>query len=348
VQTKRENLAPVLDLLTEILREPSFRVGEFELLYNELRDQLEKGKTEPDQLAVRTAMRKLSPYPPDDVRYAPTIDEELARLKAVTLDGIKELYSTHISAQVGEVALVGDFDKEQTVKQLHTMLDGWTSKVPYRRVPRPAHPETPGGTEVIQTPDKANAFYLAVESFALGDSDADYPALELGNYMFGGGPLSSRLADRVRKKEGLSYGVASHLQASPRDKSSAYLMFAICNPKNIDKVDAAIADEMQKYLATGPSLTEVTDGQKAWLEAQKVGRSNDGRLARDLANMENLGRTFAFQADLEKKVAALTPGEIKEAFKKYVDPKRLIFIRAGDFQKKAEKEEKKEEKKEKK
>jgi zinc protease len=337
VQTKRENLQPVLDLVQEILREPAFPEKEFELLRNETRERLEKGKTEPDQLAFRAAMRKLSPYPPDDVRYAPTIDEELERLKAVKLDDIKDLYATHISAQVGEVAVVGDFDKEQTVKQLHGMLDGWTSKVPYRRVPRPAHPELAGGKEVIQTPDKANAVYVALQSLEVGDSDPDYPAMELGNYMFGGGPLSSRLADRVRKKEGLSYGVASHLQASPRDKSSVYLMFAICNPKNVDKVDEAIADELQKYLANGPSASEVLDAQKAWLQAEKVRRSNDGQLVRQLANNENLGRTFDFQADLEKKVSALGATEIKDIFKKYVDPKKLIIIRAGDFQKKSEK-----------
>ena len=47
----------------------------------------------------------------------------------------------------------------------------------------------------------------------------------------------------VRQKEGLSYGINSVFHASPRDKSSQFLMYAICNPQNIDKVDKAIAEE---------------------------------------------------------------------------------------------------------
>ncbi|HLW68911.1 MAG TPA: pitrilysin family protein [Gemmataceae bacterium] len=336
VQTKRENLAPTLDLLTEILREPSFSEKEFELLRNEMRAGLEKGRTDPIALARVALRRKIAPYPKDDVRYVPTIEESLERLKAVTVEDVKELYKSHISAQVGEVGVVGDFDKEGTVKQLQNLFKDWKSDVAYRRVPRPAHPEVPGGKEVILTPDKANAVYLAVQSFAVGDKDPEYPALELGNYVFGGS-ASSRLLNRVRQKEGLSYSVGSHVQASPRDKASICMMFAICNPKNIDKVDAAILDEVDKYLMSGPSLTEVTDAQKGWLEEQKSERSADSYLAQQLANNENLGRTFAFQADLEKKVSALGPTEIKDAFKKFVDPKKLIIIRAGDFQKKAEK-----------
>ena len=54
------------------------------------------------------------------------------------------------------------------------------------------------------------------------DDDPDYPALVLGNYMLGGGFLNSRLATRIRQKDGLSYGVGSQLQASSLDKSGRF------------------------------------------------------------------------------------------------------------------------------
>ena len=49
----------------------------------------------------------------------------------------------------------------------------------------------------------------------------------------------------------------------------------------------------------------------------------------------NTGRTFAFTADQEKAILALTPAKIAEAFRKHVDPQKLVIIRAGDFQKKS-------------
>ena len=73
----------------------------------------------------------------------------------------------------------------------------------------------------LETPDKANAFFLAGVNLELRDDDPDYPALVLGNYMLGGGFLNSRLGTRIRQKEGLSYGVGTQLEAGSLDKSGA-------------------------------------------------------------------------------------------------------------------------------
>ena len=69
----------------------------------------------------------------------------------------------------------------------------------------------------ILTPDKENAVYLAGLSMPIKDDNPDYPALLVGNFILGGGGLSSRIADRLRQKDGLSYGAGSMLGASPLD-----------------------------------------------------------------------------------------------------------------------------------
>ena len=46
-----------------------------------------------------------------------------------------------------------------------------------------------------------------------------------------------------------------------------------------------------------------------------------------------LDQTLAYDADLEKKVAALTPDDVHAALKKHFDPKRLVIVIAGDFAK---------------
>ena len=89
-----------------------------------------------------------------------------------------------------------------------------------KRIERAKPKEMAGAKENIVTPDKANATFLAGLAFPLKETDADYPALRLGNFMLGGSTLSSRLGNRIRQKEGLSYGVTSAFVASPRDPTA--------------------------------------------------------------------------------------------------------------------------------
>ncbi len=331
IQAKRSGLAETLDLVTEMLRDPSFPEKEFDLLKTEMRDQLDKQRTEPIYLAFKALQRKLNPYDKEHPLYVGTIDEDIERINATTLDQVKELYRKQLSAQAGEVAAIGDFNAEGTVRQLQNLLKDWTCEVKHVRIPRPAHPEVKGERIVINTPDKANALYAAGMTFEVGDSHPDYVALDVGNYLFGGGTLSSRLGNRVRQKEGLSYGVQSVFNASPRDPAARFIMVAIANPKNIEKVDTAISDEVEKFLANGPSLQELSDATKAYLESKKVARTRDSELAMQIVNDLNLGRPFSFYAEQEKKAAELGPEDVKAAFRKHIDPKRLIIIKAGDF-----------------
>jgi zinc protease len=92
-------------------------------------------------------------------------------------------------------------------------------------------------------------------------------------------------------------------------------------------------EELLEFLANGPSPAELSDGQRAYLESQKVGRTGDAAIAGEFVTNLNLGSSFAHTRELEKQIAALTPEDVKAAFRKYIDPKKLVIVRAGDFKK---------------
>ena len=332
VQAKRDTLPKALTLLGEILREPAFPAAEFETRKRAMRAGLAGSTTEPATLASNRLTRALSPYGPDDVRYVPTIDENIARVEAVTLDHVKAVYD-QVGAARGELAVVGDFDADATLDRVKDILKGWESKVPARRIDRKPPPDRTGMKEDILTPDKANATFLAGLAFPLKESDPDFAALRLGNFILGGSTLSSRIGDRIRQKEGLSYGATSSFSAATQDPVATLTITAITNPVNMDKVDQAAAEELEKFLKDGPSLAELADAKKAFLESQKVARTSDSAIAGQIVSHLYLGRTFAYDAEMEKKIEALSPADVTAAFKKYVDPKKLVIIRAGDFKK---------------
>jgi zinc protease len=340
LEVKKSNLPAALKLIGEILREPSFPADELDIIKRQRREMLERGKTEPQMLAIQEMQRKLSPYDITDVRYVPTIEEGIKRIDDVTVDKVRKLYSEQVGAQAGELVVVGDCEPESLPSQIQDLLKDWKSTIPYRRIPDVAKTDIPGERIVIETPDKANALYVAGQNFAMSDADPDYPALKLGNYIFGEAPLASRISNRVRGKEGLSYGAGAQLMVPPIDKSGKLLLFAICNPKNIDKVDKTIGEEIDLMTKTGADETEFNEAKKAFLQSLKAGRASDSALAGQIVQDLEAGRTFAFHGGQEKKLADLTLQDVNSTFKKYVDPKKLIIIRAGDFSKKEKPDEK--------
>jgi zinc protease len=105
------------------------------------------------------------------------------------------------------------------------------------------------------------------------------------------------------------------------------------NPANIGKVTAAVTEELERFLKDGPTDSEVADAKQAFVEAQKVGRTSDAAIAGQIVSNLETGRTFAFDAGQEKAILALTPAKVAEAFRKHIDPQRLVILRAGDFRK---------------
>jgi zinc protease len=333
ITCKRPNLPAVLTLLTEILREPSFPEKEFDVLKRAQRSHLEEEKTDLHRLVFRTMQRKLSPYPSEDIRYAPTVDESLARLDATTLDKVRQLYTEQLGGQHGELVVVGDFEPAAVLEQVDATLKGWTATVPYKRIERPASTDVKGERLVVEIQDKKSAVYVAAMLLPMQDTHSDNPALEVANFLFGGG-MSSRLGNRVRQKEGLSYGVGSQFSADALDPSARVLLFAICNPKVIGKVDSAILDEVDKLRKSGIDEKELDEGRKAFLAMMRQQRSSDAQLAAMLAEELHAGRNgLSYYVDLEKKIASLSASDVSAAFRKHIDPKKLVIIHAGDFRK---------------
>ncbi len=331
ITTTRENLKPVLDLVAEVFREATFPPDEFDKLKQEQLAGLEANRSEPMSLGPTALLKHLSPYPKGDPRYALSIDEQIEEIKALTLDQVKGFYKQFYGASNGEFSVIGDFDSEGTENQVKALFGDWKSPQPYRKIVRDYQKVDPL-LKAIETPDKQNSMWIAGLPIKMKDTDPDYPALVLGNYILGNG-FNSRLFARIRGKEGLSYGIGSVVQATPKEEETVFISYAICAPQNAPKVEASFKDEMKNILEKGYTADEVQAAKKSWAESRKVSRANDAELVQRLVSGLHYDRTMAFDAELEAKVQALTPDQIRAVMDKYILLDSLSFVRAGDFKK---------------
>jgi zinc protease len=332
IETVKENLPKVLELVNEILREPAFPEKEFEEMRQQDLAQSEQQLSDPQALAGLAMDRHMNPYPKTDVRYTPTLEEDMAETKAIKVDDVKKFYKEFYGGSNSTVAIVGDFDEEAAKKLITEGVGTWKSPKPYARLMK-KHTDVPSKNDAIKTPDKANAMFFASLNLPLADTDADFAATYIGNYVLGGGALSNRLATRIRQKEGISYGVGSQLSADAQDKTGSFLTYAIYAPENAEKLEKAFKDEVEKILKDGITAEELEIAKKGITQSRMTDRATDRSLVGRLNRYQGFNRSLKWDAEFEAAIMKLSVADVNAALKKYINLSKMSMFKAGDFDK---------------
>ncbi|QQR76015.1 MAG: insulinase family protein [Holophagales bacterium] len=330
LEVGRGELPAALALLAELLREPAFPERELELLREEHLASLAEAGRDPQQVAFTAFRRRLAAFPEGDPRHVWLPQAKIAALAEVRAERLRELWEGQAGASTGEIAVVGDFDPVALRALLGELFGSWRSPRPFARLATPFRPYD-AGEEVFPITDKESAVHVAGAAFPLREDDADFAPFVLGNFMTGGGFLNSRLATRLRQKEGFSYGTGSSFRASAFEPDAVFLAYAFYAPQNHERLAAAMAEELERILADGFAEDEVAVARQGWLQGRDLARGNDRELARALAQREFQGRTLAWDAALEARAAALDGEAILAAMRRQLRLDRLVLVRAGNF-----------------
>jgi zinc protease len=328
----RENLAAALRLVAEVLREPAFPASELETLVKQQVTGIESQRNEPQAKVMEFMGQAFDPYPAGHPSAYRGPDARLEEFKTLKVEDLKAFHQAFYGANHAGFAASGDFDTAELQQLVTELFGSWTSQAAYERVA--ARLKVPAAQRKdIETPDKKGAFFLVQSRWAMKDTDADYPAFLMANQILGGGALKSRLADRLRQKEGFSYGAGAFANVGNLDPVTSWQAYAIYAPENAAKLEAAFDDEIQKALKDGFTQEELDFARTTWLQGEKTERQEDRAIATWLGRSLYLGRSVRFEAELEAKVQALKLDEINAALRKYLHPETFVVVKAGDFAK---------------
>ncbi len=327
--SRREHLPAAIGLAAELLREPTFPADALGEIKRQSLASIEQQRKRPEAVAQVAVSRAGNPYPRGDVRYAPTFDEMVQDIDAVTLEKVRAFHDRFYGARKGEFSAVGDFDAGAVRDALQKALGDWQAGMPFTRVPKPLVP-VPAERLMLNVPDNQNATMLIREPMALTDMDDDYPALMMANYLLGGGG-NSRLWKRVREAEGLSYDVRSQVDWGSIDPHSEWFASAIFAPQNQPKVESAVKEEVARALKDGFTDQELAEGRKGLLNYRRLARAQDRRIAADWAYNLYLDRTFKRSAEVDDALSKLTVDQVNAALRKYLHPDQAMSVFAGSF-----------------
>ncbi len=328
-QTTRDNLDAALKLMADILQHPRFDPAEFEQLRKQILVSLESSRNDPTERASEALSLHFDHYPAGDWRAARTLDQRIAAVQALTLDDVKAFHRDFYGASSGQIAIVGDFDPDAAARVIQQSLAGWKSATPYQRVLQD-YSEVAPTRQFINTPDKENGTYLAKLGLDIRDEDADYPALVVANYLIGGASMKSRLADRVRQREGLSYSIGTSLSVGALSNAGQFGIGAIAAPQNLDKVDAAIREELQRLITEGFTAEELERAKSGIRQQREQSRAQDDTISNGWVNLLDLDRTYAWAAQLDERIAALTLDQLNSTLRKRIVPAKMSVAIARD------------------
>ncbi len=335
INTTEENLIPTLELMADMLKNPAFDAAELEKLKTESLAGIESAKTEPDYLASKRLSQINNSYPKGHPLYAMSIAEEEEAIRNVTIADVESFYKDFYGLGRSIAVGIGNVKSEAVKSFIEREFSDFKSNHPYQKIADP-YKAVKAVNEDILTPDKKNAMTFGALSVKMSDDNPDYAALNMAATILGGGFLNSRLADRLRQKDGVSYGVGAGFQVDgdKADQNSQMYFYAIYAPENHDKVQVGFKEEIDRFIKDGITEEELKNAVNGWIQEETVSRAQDNEISSVINNNIFYDRTMAYQKNLEENISKLTVNDVNNAIKKYILPvEKWTIVNAGDFKK---------------
>jgi zinc protease len=316
----------VLDLFTEMLRQPAFPAADFDRLKSEALAGIAQSKTNPDRVAGVAFERAV--YPPGHPLRPETFEESEKTIAAMTRDDLAAFHRRQYGPDRMIVVVAGDVAPEQVREALQKRLGDWPRNPETQPIVPPdlSLQAAPGALE-IPIPDKSQASIIWGHAGGLRRSDADFYSTQVMALVLGGGALTSRLSTSIRDDQGLAYSVYGYFDASLFP--GPFRVVLGTNPANARKAVAALESEMERIRRDGVTPREV-DEAVAYLTGRFPLRlETSAGVAEILWAMEffNLG------ADYIDRYAgyyrAVTVQQVNEAARAHLHPDRATVVVAG-------------------
>jgi zinc protease len=327
-QFLRPDAGPVLELLSDQLRNPAFDPEVLETLKSRQKAGLLQAIDDPDYRAESRLSRLL--YPKDHVNYSTPIDALLKDLEKTTSEDLAAFHKEHYGADSMLLIFAGDIDFEQLKAAVGNAFEDWTGGGKYPDLDT-TQLENRELSERIYMEDKTSVAVRLGYNTELQRTNDDYLPFMLGNYILGGS-FHSRLMTEVRKNRGLTYDIRSRHQGDIITPGNWLLSVSLA-PSMLEDGLAATYQVVKDWYANGVSEEEVAAAIETLNGSYLVGLSTTVAVAGQLHSFVQRGFDPEYIDQYPQLLRSLTADQVNRAIKKYFDPDKLIEVAAGSLAK---------------
>ena len=324
----KKDLATGLELFADVLTASTFPQVEIDRQKQEIIASLKAMEEDPGAVAQRTFAAALFPGSP----YGRLVEGTEASVKSLQQKSLKEFYARYYRPNRSIMAVVGDVSEQEISQALNQAFRGWSKGEPSSQPLVPAKIGAPQALRVTRDLTQAN---IIMGHNGVPRGNPDYYAIQVMNYILGGGGFSSRVMDSIRNERGLAYSVYSYFSAEKSHGSFQFIM----QTKNETAQEAIrlANEEIQRIREQPVTEQELNDAKDYLIGSFPLRFDTNRKVANFLAQVEffQLGLDYPERyGDLIRKISG---ADVQRVAKQYLQPEKLITVTVGNQQKIGEK-----------
>jgi zinc protease len=246
-------------------------------------------------------------------------------LKAIRQEDLIDFHSTYYVARNANLALVGDLTLEQA-KQYAENITRYLK--PGQPAPVVAKPVMSKQAKTIKIPFKTTQTHIKQGLPVLARKDPDYFALYVGNHILGGSGFSSRLMQEIRENRGLSYSVYSYF--SPMESNGPFEMALQTSNDQADEAAQLLQQMLTQFIEKGPTAKELEHARKNITGSFPLKIDSNKKIVEYLALIGFYDLALDYLDKFNENIKAVTLDDIRDAFKRRVNPEQMTRIIVGD------------------
>ena len=309
-----------LNIMARILQHPTFPENILARQKERLIAALKEAETEPEAIAEKAFAKAVYGNHP----YGLPPSGKIATVKNLKRSDLESFYHAHYSAKSAVVAIMGDITRAQaaaTAEQLTAQLPegGASDKIP------PVTMQIKASEQRI--PNPASQSHILIGAPGVTRTDPDYFTLYVGNYILGGGGFVSRLMKEVREKRGLAYSVYSYF--FPLQQAGEFQIGLQTKKESTDEALSIVRSTLHKFIDDGPTAKELQAAKDHIIGGFPLRIDSNAKIVGYLSMIGFYHLPLTYLDDFPGKIKKVTLAQIRDAFKRRVNPDALATVIVG-------------------
>lgn len=312
-----------LALFFDVLMNPVFREDALNIEKARLISQLRQANDQPSSVLNREYERLI--YGDHPLTEQPT----KKTYESISIEDLKAAHSRYFFPKNIILAASGDFEKANLAGKINEIVSAWQNK--NLEIPAFAKDFPPPEPGVYFIQKQINQGYISLGHLGIEENDPDYYAVQVMNFILGGGSFTSRITMKVRSDEGLSYNQGSRFRYR-WGFPGTFSGYVQTKSSTVGYAISLILDEFDRIRKEPVSDDEMDTAINYYLESFSNAFESSQRTMSAFAELEMTGQPLDYYKTYRDKIRAVDKKKVQEVANKYIHPEKAVIMIVGDFE----------------